>query len=629
MHHHQLLLGLELRVDTVHAVLFNRASGVLFTTSQSAQSDQGTQSDQQPVAICNAAITAIREALDYASALNQPVSGIGIASAPDIVLVWNKVTGAPLTGFSGGDDPVGQPFCDTLRQLGADAAIRALTGLPLSARFAASRIRQLLNRVQKVRSLPLTETATGTIDSWLIWHLSAGRYHVTDPTHASRSLLYNLHDGIWDQHLLGLFGIPIEVLPRVSDSSGSIALTDTRRTGREIPIYSNLCNSQANCAGYGSTREYDLVINLDEHSGSMFFNSGARRVQNNRSFCQSVMWQINGSREFADVTPVSTTGIDLPACSTGSHARRAEPGSGTVPPDPQQAHTDAAISRQAQIRELLRSPLTDSTREPLYLVPEPASEISLETATDNSRSIHNLKEATNLQSISRARMESMCFQIQDMVEALRVNCPQLTSLYVTGELSCNDKLVQFLADICNLPLRRHRLQLPAARGAACLAGLQTGLFDTAGEIATSIRAVHEIAPTMPEEQRQRLLLGWFNANRHRDRAWQFTSEQIHVSTTGEPQCNTATVNIPAAEKQPALQSDMKTQTTAITMNGNQIKPETTEDEQQQRNVDDTDEENSYTPTPETDTAERRSNILEISESQQNFDISQLLKRQSS
>ena len=427
------------------------------------------------------------EAMMALGAEASDIAAIGITNQRETVVVWEKETGKPICNAIVWQCRRTAEYCDGLKADGVEAEIRSRTGLLIDPYFSATKLRWILDHVDGARRRAENgELLFGTIDSWLIYRLTGGRVHATDPSNASRTMLFNIHTLSWDEELLKLFDIPACMMPTVKPSSGIFGYTDPRLFGGEIPIAGVAGDQQAAlfgqcCFDAGDTK------NTYGTGGFLLMNTGNSPVLPKQGLLASVGWQIGNEVSYVMEGSVFVCGAVVQWIRDG-----------------------LGLVRHAADTEKMAQKVSDNGG--VYLVPAFVGLGAPYWDAYARGGLQGLTRATNKYHIVRAALESMAYQTSDVLLAMNgegnVACP---SLRVDGGASANNFLLQFQSDILGIPLIRPACVETTAWGAATLAGLGVGLYSDTDELRREWWIDREFVPTMSENEREMLLTGWHRA----------------------------------------------------------------------------------------------------------------------
>ncbi len=427
-------------------------------------------------------------------ALDQ-ISAIGITNQRETTVVWDRKTGRAINDAVVWQCRRTAEICEDLRARGLEAEVRARTGLLIDAYFSGTKVRWLLDHSgdgMQARA-EAGELAFGTVDSWLIWKLTGGREHVIDATNASRTMLYNLSEGGWDERMLAELNIPRAMLPRVVDSSGTVAECDASIFGRAIPIAGIAGDQQAALFGQGCFDAGDLK-NTYGTGCFILQHTGSRPAFSEHGLLTTVASRIDGTQEFAVEGSIFIAGAAVQWLRDGL----------------------GIIKTSAESEALARSV---QASDGVYVVPAFAGLGAPHWDMYARGTIIGITRGTTAAHIARATLESIALQTLDVIELMeRETGVRMRELRVDGGAVSNDLLMQTQADVLQRPVVRSATRETTALGAAYLAGLATGVWRDRHEIREIWRSGGRFEPTMPAAERHALVEGWRRAV-ERSKGW--------------------------------------------------------------------------------------------------------------
>jgi glycerol kinase len=448
-----------------------------------------------PEAIWTSQLAVARDVVERAGGVER-FAAIGIANQRETTLVWERATGRPVADAIVWQSRITAPLCEALRAAGHEPLFRARTGLRLDAYFSGPKIRHILDAAPGLRDrAEAGELAFGTVDSFLLWRLTGGRVHATDVSNASRTLLFNIHALAWDQDLLDLVGVPRAMLPDVRPSSGSFGDADHSLFGAPIPISGIAGDQQAATFGQACFRPGQAKSTYGT-GAFLLENTGGRPVESRHGLLATVLWQLGPEEPavYALEGSVFVAGAAVQWLRDGLRAIRAS----------------------ADI-EALAAAAPDTGG--VYLVPAFTGLGAPHWDPTARGALLGLTRGTGLPEIARATIESIAYQIHDVLDAMEADAGgRLETLRVDGGAASNDALLQFQADILDVPVERPAVLETTALGAACLAGLATGFWPDPAAIAETWALDRRFEPSMEPARRERLLSGWRRAV-ERTRDW--------------------------------------------------------------------------------------------------------------
>jgi len=445
--------------------------------------------EHDPVEIWRTQLATAREALAGAGLDARSISGIGIANQRETTVIWERTTGRPIHNAIVWQDRRTEPICRQLRDDGLAQTLAERTGLVIDAYFSATKIRWLLDNVPGAREAALRgELAFGTIDSWLVWQLTGGRLHVTDVTNASRTMLYDIRRGQWDDELLAALDIPRALLPEVRPSSHRFGETDAVALGAPLPIGGIAGDQQAALFGQGCF-EAGMAKNTYGTGCFMLMHTGERFEPSRNGLVATAAAQPGDARQYALEGSVFIGGAVVQWLRDGLRA----------------------IERSSDVEALAAS------------VPDAGGVVFVPAFTglgapywqpDARGTITGLSRGSTVAHVARAALDSIAYQSAALLGAMgRDAGSTITELRVDGGASANDLLMQFQADLLGIPVVRPEVIETTALGAAYLAGLGCGVYRNTMELSRQWQAERSFVPTMSRDRAEELMSGWERAVR--------------------------------------------------------------------------------------------------------------------
>lgn len=416
------------------------------------------------------------------------IEGIGITNQRETTVIWDKNTGRPIYHAIVWQSRQTQSICHELKEQGHEETFRNKTGLLLDPYFSGTKVKWILDNVDGAREKAENgDLLFGTIDTWLVWKLSGGEAHITDYSNASRTLMYNIYDLKWDDELLDLLNVPKQLLPEVKESSEIYAHTkDYHFFGQEVPISGIAGDQQAALFGQACFERGD-VKNTYGTGGFMLMNTGEAPVKSESGLLTTIAYGLDGKVNYA---------LEGSIFVSGSAIQWLRDGLRIINSAPQSENYATRV---------------DST-DNVYFVP---AFVGLGTPYWDSEArgaIFGLSRGTEKEHFIRATLESLCYQTRDVMEAMSKDSKiEVNNLRVDGGAVKNNFIMQFQADIVNTAVERPEIQETTALGAAYLAGLAVGFWDSKDEIANRWQLETEFTPQMSEEDRTKLYKGWKKA----------------------------------------------------------------------------------------------------------------------
>jgi glycerol kinase len=415
------------------------------------------------------------------------IAAVGLTNQRETSVLWDRASGEPVHRAIVWQDRRTAGLCDELAAAGHAELFRERTGLVLDAYFSGTKLKWLLDHIPGARArAERGELAFGTIDSWLAWKLSADRVHVTDPSNASRTLLFDIRRLCWDDELLALLDIPPAVLPRVVDSSGLVTQLASDRLGAPIPLAGIAGDQQA--ATYGQAcLEQGMAKNTYGTGCFLMMNTGQRAMNSHHRMLTTIGWRLHGQTTYLLEGSVFMGGAIVQWLRDGL----------------------GMISRSSEI-EALAASVPDSGG--VYLVPAHTGLGAPYWDPYARGALLGMTRGTNRAHVARAALEAIAYQSAEVLNAMELDCGEhLRELRVDGGAAANDLLLQFQADLLGVPVVRPRITETTALGAAYLAGLAVGFWRDEAELTSLWHAERCFEPGMPAEQRATLLGGWRRA----------------------------------------------------------------------------------------------------------------------
>ena len=491
------VLALDQGTTSSRAILFDHAGAVVAVAQKEFPQifPKPGWVEHDPAAIWSSQWEVAQGVLAKAGITAKEVAAIGITNQRETTILWDRASGAPLHRAIVWQDRRTAPMCDALKRRGLAKKIRQKTGLVIDAYFSATKLAWLLQHVPGAKAKARRgELAFGTVDTWLVWNLTGGRVHVTDPSNASRTMLYNLRTGDWDDELLKLFGIPRSLLPEVRSSSeiyGEAVLDSV-----PVPIAGIAGDQQA--ALFGQVcHAPGLVKNTYGTGCFMLMHTGAKPIPSKNNLLTTVAWRIGGKTEFALEGSVFIAGAAVQWLRDGL----------------------GIIKSSAEVESLAAS-VPDNGG--VYLVPAFAG-LGAPHWDQYARGIlAGLTRGSTSGHVARAALEGIAYQVRDVLDAMQRDADiKLKELRVDGGACANNLLMQFQADLLGVPVVRPKVAETTAIGAAYLAGLAVGFWKDRKEIARQWQADRQFRPAMKTARRKQLVAGWDKALA-RAKAWEAT-----------------------------------------------------------------------------------------------------------
>ncbi|MBX3678722.1 MAG: glycerol kinase GlpK [Rhodocyclaceae bacterium] len=450
--------------------------------------------EHDPMQIWRSQLECAREAIYEADAGGRQLRAIGITNQRETTILWDRKTGQPLAPAIVWQDRRTASHCEKLRKAGHEDSIRALTGLELDAYFSATKLAWLLDHLPGARArAERGELAFGTVDSWLVWQLTGGALHVTDPSNASRTLLFDIHKQCWDEALLALFNVPPEVLPEIVDTSGVIGHTEPSLFGGRIPIGGVAGDQQA--ATFGQICVSPGMAKNTYGTGCFLtLNTGTEAVASRNRLLTTVGWRRGPDTRYL---------LEGSVFAAGAVVQWLRDGLGFI--------------RTAAEVEALAASVPDNGQ--VVMVPAFTGLGAPHWDPHARGTLMGMTRGTTAGHIARAALESVALQTVDLVDAMVADSGQpLKELRADGGMTRNDLLMQMQADLLGVPVVRPRQTETTALGAAFFAGLAAGVWADEAELQHHWAAERVFEPRMSADQREAMRSRWRKAV-ERTRGW--------------------------------------------------------------------------------------------------------------
>ena len=483
------IMALDSGTTSNRCILFNR-QGEICSVAQKEFAQYYPKPgwvEHDPVEIWNTQISVAQEAMRKAGARPEDIAAIGITNQRETTVVWDRATGEPVYNAIVWQCRRTAEYCDELRARGLAEPIREKTGLVIDAYFSGTKLRWILENVAGARArAERGELLFGTIDTWLIWKLTGGRVHVTDYSNASRTMLYNIRTLRWDEEILKELDIPACMLPEAMPSSCVYGQSDPAIFGAPVTIAGAAGDQQA--ALFGQTCFAPGEAKNTYGTGCfLLMNTGETPKTSRSGLVTTIAWGLDGRVEYALEGSVFVAGAAI-----------------------QWLRDELRLVESAPDSEYFATKVADTNG--CYVVPAFVG-LGAPYWDQYARGcIVGLTRGVNNAHIIRATLESLAYQTNDVLRAMEEDAGiRLAALKVDGGASANDFLMQFQADISNAPVRRPVCVETTAMGAAYLAGLAVGYWQSKEEVLSNWKISRVFAPGMDGAQRERLLSGWRRA----------------------------------------------------------------------------------------------------------------------
>lgn len=444
--------------------------------------------EHNPMDIWNTQLTVAKQAISAAEASPDDIAAIGITNQRETTIVWEKATGKPIMNGIVWQDRRTAAICDAMKAKGLTDYVRENTGLVIDAYFSGTKIKWMLDNIPGARKkAERGELLFGTVDTWLIWNLTGGKVHVTDYSNASRTLLFNIKKVDWDETLLTELDIPRAILPRLRPSSDIYGMTDESVLfGSQVPVAAAIGDQQAALFGQACFKA-GLVKATYGTGGSLLMNTGPEPIESQNGLLTTVAWGLNDRVEYALEGLLFIVGASV-----------------------QWLRDELKIIHDSEDSSYFAQKVEDTNG--VYVVPAFVG-LSAPYWDQYARgAIMGLTRGANRNHIIRATLESMAYQIRDVIGCMEEDSGIVnTELKVDGGASKNEFLMQFQSDLLGVPVLRPKIVETTARGAAFLAGLATGFWKDQAELVDTFELDRRYEPTIDQARRNALYAGWQKA----------------------------------------------------------------------------------------------------------------------
>lgn len=486
----QYILSIDQGTTSSRAILFNKQAAIIGTAQKEFKQifPHPGWVEHDAMEIWSSVMSVIHDVMAKNNITAKSIAAIGITNQRETTVVWDKETGLPIYNAIVWQSRQTAEICNELKQQGLNDTFRNKTGLLIDAYFSGTKVKWILDKVAGAKEKAKQgNLLMGTIDTWLIWKLTGGTVHATDYSNASRTLLYNIFELKWDEEILKILDIPLSMLPEVKPSSGSFGHTTKENFfGENIPIAGNAGDQQAALFGQACF-EPGMAKNTYGTGCFMLMNTGSKAVISNNGLLTTLAWGIDSKVEYALEGSIFIAGSAIQWLRDGLR-----------------------LINKAEETEALA--LKFNTTDGVYVVP---AFVGLGTPYWDSEvrgAAFGLTRGTTKEHFVRATLEALCYQTKDVLNAMQQdsNIP-LQKLRVDGGAVKNNFLMQFQADILQVPVERPIVIETTALGAAYLAGLAVGYWNHKNDIASNWQIDKAFDVNMPEDNANILYKGWQKA----------------------------------------------------------------------------------------------------------------------
>ena len=444
--------------------------------------------EHDPEEIWMSTLESCRSALKESKIEPSQIRAVGITNQRETTVVWDKVTGKPIYNAVVWQDRRTSDQCQNLKDLGHESLVNEKTGLLLDPYFCATKIAWILDNVSGARQKANEgQLLFGTIDCFLMWRLSNQQIHSTDATNACRTMLYNIHDGCWDEDLLKLFDIPSSMLPKVCDNAADFGKVDESIFGSEIPITASIGDQPSALVGQACFQP-GMVKSTYGTGCFVLINTGYEPVKSNNKLLTTLAFQVNGKTCYALEGSIFVAGAAVQWLRDG-----------------------LKFIESAQESESLAMQADDS--QDVYLVPAFVGLGAPYWDPDCRGALFGMTRNTGPAEITKATLESVCYQTSDLLSAIAKDLGEgkLSAIRVDGGMAASNWTMQMLSDLVELPVDRPKNLETTALGAAYLAGMQIGFYPSMSDFSNSWQSDSQFNSKMKSDSRERKLAGWKDA----------------------------------------------------------------------------------------------------------------------
>ena len=485
------VLAIDQGTTSSRAIIFDKKMSVVATGQKEFTQHFPASGwvEHDPEDIWKSVVSTVRSALRKAKLEAKDISAIGITNQRETVVMWDRETGKPIHNAIVWQDRRTAPLCQKLKKKGLEPKFSKKTGLLLDPYFSGTKIAWLLDNVKGARARARKgELLAGTIDTFLIWRLTGGKAHVTDATNASRTLLYNIAKGEWDDELLKVLNIPAELLAEVKDCAADFGITEKKLFGAEVPILGVAGDQHAATIGQACFERGTMKSTYGTGCFAVL-NTGAEMVRSKNRLLTTIAYQFDGKPTYALEGSIFIAGAAVQWLRDGLKVVRRAADTGTMA-------AQADPSQQ------------------LYLVPAFVGLGAPHWDAEARGAMFGLTRNSGPNEFAKAALESVVLQTHDLLEAMRKDWPggrDGTVLRVDGGMVASDWTMQRLADILDAPVDRPKILETTALGAAWLAGSRAGVWPDRQEFAKNWALDQRFEASMEASERKGLIKGWKDA----------------------------------------------------------------------------------------------------------------------
>jgi glycerol kinase len=482
------LLAIDQGTTSSRAIIFNEASEIVAVAQQEFTQyfPKDGWVEHDPEEIWDSVTQVVRQALQKAGLAAIDLTAIGITNQRETTIIWDRATGEAIHPAIVWQDRRTAPLCEQLTERGLADSIQAKTGLLIDPYFSGTKVKWILDQVPSARlRAEAGELAFGTIDSFLLWRLTAGKHHKTDASNAARTLMFNIHDQQWDSEILDWLDIPATLLPEVEDCSADFGICDPDLFGAAVPICGMAGDQQAALIGQGC---FKAGMTKSTYGTGCFviMNTGREAVISKNALLTTVAYRLNGEVTYGLEGSIFVAGAAV-----------------------QWLRDELKLVPSASATESLASNNPDS--HGVYMVPAFTGLGAPYWDSQARGAILGLTRDSSIADIVTATLQSMAYQTKDLLNAMRSDGVYSQLIRVDGGMVANDWMVQYLADILQITVDRPKITETTALGAAYLAGLHAGVFSSLGDLADNWQLERRFEPEMDKLTSSERYEGWLEA----------------------------------------------------------------------------------------------------------------------
>jgi len=492
----RLIMALDQGTTSSRTILFNGNGKVVAEANVplNCKFPQSGWVEQDPEEIWNTQCQTIEETLKKANVSMKNVSAMGITNQRESTIAWNRKTGESVGPAINWQCRRTTDFCEELKAEGFDSILSKKTGLVTDPYFSGTKMRWILQNISQAQKLAKKgDLCFGTVDSWLIWKLTCGLVHITDISNASRTLVFNIKDCVWDDEILARFDVPRETLPEVKPSSAEVTTVNPKLFGYEVPIAGIAGDQQAALFGQACF-EAGMSKNTYGTGCFMISNTGQELVYSNQGLLSTIAWQINEEITYALEGSVFIAGALVQWLRDG-----------------------LKLFEEASQTQCMAESVSDSGG--VFVVPAFVGLGAPHWDPYARGTIVGLTRDTNRNHIVRASLEAIAFQSAEVIKSITKDTGiKIKEMRIDGGASANDFLCQFQADLLGLKVKRPKILETTALGAAFLAGLAVGVWKDRDEISSLWHEENTFTPQISREDAEQKMVDWIRAV-NRSKGW--------------------------------------------------------------------------------------------------------------